>query len=388
MINRKQAVFQAIAVIVIIAVSVLAFKALQAARPELERREPEAVYPMVRTAAVSIGDVAVTIGGEGTVRPVSEIQVVSRVSGTIVDVAPGMKNGQTFAKGDLLVAIEDADYQIARVLAEAGVREAESRYAQAREDANAARMEWMRMNPEKEPPPLAARQPQLAAAEAHLQAQRANLEKARLDLARTRITAPFDGRAAGDNVSAGQFVTPGQPLGAIYAADAVEIVVPMESAALAWFDVPGYNTPDEIGAGATVSAEVAGVKMTWEGVVVRAHGKIDPHTRMISVVIRVEDPFATHPPLIAGQFAAVRIQGATIAGAAVIPRAALRDADTVWVVDAEARLHVKEVAIAWKDDRGVMVNDGLAEGDRVVVSTLKSVADGMRVRPVDAESRP
>ncbi len=381
--NKKQAVFQALAAVVIIGAAVLAFKALQASRPELERRQPEALHPMVRTAPVSIGPVDVVITGEGTVRPVSEIQVVSRVSGKIVHVAPGMKNGGAFSKGDLLVAIEDADYRIAHILAEAGVREAESRYQLARADAEAARLEWMRMNPGREPSPLAAKQPQRDAAEAYLQAQLANLEKARLDLERTRIIAPFNGRSGAENISAGQFVTPGQPLGAVYASDSVEIVVPMESAALAWFDVPGFSTMDGPGAKATVSATVAGREMTWDGVVIRAHGKIDPQTRMIHVVIRVADPYATQPPLYVGQFARVRIHGATIPEAAILPRAALRDAGTVWVVDPEDRLQFRKVDIAWTDERGMVIQKGLHEGDRVVVSILKSVTEGMMVRTVE-----
>ena len=384
MTTKKQAVLQAGAAIFIIAISLMGFKALQAGRPDLERRQPEAVYPMVRTVDVSPGPVDIVISGEGTVRPAWEIQVVPRVGGRVVHTSPGLVNGGTFSKGDLLIAIEDADYQIAHTLAQAGVREAESRYQLAGEDAEAAREEWFAMNPGIEPPPLAIKQPQLAAAAAHLEAQRANLEKAKLDLERTKIIAPFNGRTGAENVSEGQFVTPGQPLGTIYATEALEIVVPMESAALAWFDVPGYNTADTTGAAATVSAAAAGREITRPGRVVRTHGTIDPQTRMINIVIRVNEPHSIIPPLYAGQFAKVRINGASLSGAAVIPRAALREAGTVWIVDAEDRLHFRGVDIAWKDERGVAVQKGLYDGDRVVVSTPKSVTDGMRVRPVDA----
>ncbi len=382
--TKKQAAIQVIGVLIIIAGGFLGFKALQAGRQDLERREPETVYPMVRTIPVSTETVTILIEGEGTVRPVSEIQLVPRVSGKVVRTSPALVNGGAFSKGDLLIAIEDADYQIAFTLAQAGVREAESRYELAREDAQAARLEWMRMNPGREPSPLAAKEPQLAAAEANLEARRATLDKARLDLERTKIIAPFNGRAGSDNVSKGQFVTPGQPLGSIYNTDAVKIVVPLESSALEWFNVPGFNTTATDGAAAVVSAAVAGQKMIWQGRVVRAQGKIDPQTRMVNVVIRVEDPYAVMPPLYVGQFANVRIQGAPVSEAAVIPRAALRESDNVWVVDDDDRLSFRKVTLAWKDRRGMVIRQGLHDGERVVISTLTSVTDGMRVRPVDA----
>ncbi|MFO8111544.1 MAG: efflux RND transporter periplasmic adaptor subunit [Desulfosalsimonadaceae bacterium] len=382
--TKKQAAIQAIAALIIIAGGFLGFKALQAGRQDLERRAPETVYPMVRTITASTGTIDIIIEGEGTVRPVSEIQLVPRVGGKVVRTSPALVNGGAFSKGDLLLAIEEADYKIAFTLARAGVREAESRYEIAREDAEAARAEWQRMNPGREPSSLAAKEPQLAAAEAHLDAQRANLEKARLDLERTKIIAPFNGRAGSDNVSEGQFVTPGQPLGSIYDTDTVEIVVPLESSALEWFDVPGFNSAGTNGASAVVSAEVAGRKMTWQGRVVRAQGKIDPQTRMVNVVIRVDAPYAVTPPLYVGQFANVRIQGAAVSEAAVIPRAALREADTVWVVDEADRLSFRKVTLAWKDSRGMVIRQGLDNGERVVISTLASVTDGMQVRPVDA----
>lgn len=382
--TKKQAAIQVIAAVILIAGGFLGFKALQAGRQDLARQAPETVYPMVRTITASTGTVDIVIEGEGTVRPVSEIQLVPRVAGKVVRTSPALVNGGAFSKGDLLIAIEDADYQIAFTLARAGVREAESRYALAREDAEAARLEWMRMNPGREPSPLAAKEPQLAAAEANLDARRANLDKARLDLERTKIIAPFSGRAGSDNVSEGQFVTPGQPLGSIYDTDTVEIVVPLESRALEWFDVPGFNATGTDGAAAVVSAAVAGQEKIWQGRVIRAQGKIDPQTRMVNVVIRVEDPYAVMPPLYVGQFAKIRIQGASISEAAVIPRAALREGGNVWVVDDDDRLSFRKVTLAWKDRRGMVIRQGLHDGERVVVSSLASVTDGMRVRPVDA----
>jgi multidrug efflux pump subunit AcrA (membrane-fusion protein) len=83
-----------------------------------------------------------------------------------------------------------------------------------------------------------------------------------------------------------------------------------------------------------------------------------------------------------GLFAKVTIQGRTLDQAALIPRAALRDNDQVWVVDQKNRLIFRAVEVARLDFDGAVVRNGLKHGERIVVSTLKGVSDGMRVRPV------
>jgi multidrug efflux pump subunit AcrA (membrane-fusion protein) len=102
---------------------------------------------------------------------------------------------------------------------------------------------------------------------------------------------------------------------------------------------------------------------------------------MHRVVVRVENPYDTIPPLVAGQFGEVRIKGRVLDGAAVVPRAALHGDDTVWVVDPEEnRLEFRNVTVARTGDSGVIIEAGLFDGELVVVSPLKVVTDGMQVR--------
>ena len=129
---------------------------------------------------------------------------------------------------------------------------------------------------------------------------------------------------------------------------------------------------------------------TWDAKVVRAEGRIDEKTRMINIVIRVAQPYAKRPPLAIGLFADVDIQGQTLENAAVLPRAALRPDQQVWVVDQEDRLHSRPVRVAHLTTEGVIIDEGLTAGDQVVISQLKAVSNGMKVRPVlqDKDGRP
>ena len=330
---------------------------------------------------VTTGPMDVVIIGQGTVMPEREIQIVPQVSGRIIDMSPDLVNGGFFKKGDLLLVIDPADYEIAVTLAESRVSEAKSLFQIADEESAAAVIEWERHSPGKAPPPLVAKIPQTNAARAKLTAERANLKAARLNLERTRLSAPFNGRVVSETIDIGQYVTPGQSLATLQSTDTAEIVIPLEDADLSWIDVPGFTTPSAMGAAAEVTAVVAGKKKQWPARVVRSEGRIDQTTRMHNIVVLVETPYSTFPPLAAGQFAVVRIFGKTIDHAATIPRAALHNDNTVWVVDPEkSRLFFKTVDVARSDHTGVVVQNSLADGEQVVTSPLKTVTHGMKVR--------
>ena len=345
---------------------------------------------MVRTVKIKTGSQPVRIQGEGTVRPLREINLVPQVDGKVIYVSPSLVNGGEFSKGETLLRIDPVDYELAVTLAKAKVKEAESRLKLAQEEAAAAQEEWRlhRAGGSKakiKPPPLVAKEPQLAAAQAGLEADRANLSRALLDLARTELKAPFDGRVSQENVDIGQYVSSGQALAVLYSTEAAEIVLPLENEDLFWFHVPGFTHGDGPGSGAMVRARIAGWDLTWPAKVVRTEGKLDERTRMMNVVVRVEKPYAKKPPLAVGLFVTVDIEGHPLPDGAVIPRTALRQGKLVWVVDKGGRLRFRKVDVARVHGDEVMVQDGLKDGERVVITPLKAVTDGMAVRSIPVQ---
>jgi RND family efflux transporter MFP subunit len=388
--NRKKRVVQLAISITFVALGVLGFWALTASKPEMERRKPPVPVPMVRTMAVKTGPQKVYIQGEGTVGPLREINLVPQVGGKVVYASPSMVNGGVFRKDDLLLRIDPVDYQLAVTLARAKVKDAESRLQVAEEEAAAARDEWRLLyegssKENSKPPPLVAKEPQLAAAKAELEADEADLRKALLNLERTELKAPFNGRVGEENVDIGQYVSAGQSLGSLYSTEAAEIVVPLEGEALFWFDVPGFTSRDGRGAAALIKADVAGRELNWTGKVVRTEGKLDERTRMINVVVRVEQPYAKKPPLVFGLFVEVKIEGRMIPNGAVIPRAGLHQGDIVWIVGEDSRLQFRQVEVGRIQGDEVVITGGLEDGERLVITPLKAVTDGMTVRVVGEE---
>jgi RND family efflux transporter MFP subunit len=319
-----------------------------------------------------------------------EIQLVPQVNGKVVSMSPVLVDGGEFKKGDVLLRIDPLDYQLAVTLAKARVKDSESRLRVAEEEAAAAKEEWRLLYQDKrekveDPPALVAKEPQLAAAKAKLAADLADLQKAKLNLERTELKAPFNGRISSESVDIGQYVSSAKPLATLFSTEAAEIVVPFEDEFLFWFHVPGFTPGNGNGSAVTVRARIAGRELTWKGKVMRAEGELDQRTRMVPVVVRVDKPYASKPPLVAGLFVTVEIQGRTLENAAVIPRVALRDNDTVWVVDDSGLLKFRRVDVARLEADHAILRSGLEDQEMVVVSGLKVVTDGMKVRVKVAE---
>jgi len=208
--SRKRKTIIHITVSAILVISgVIVMIALTAGKPELQKIKPSAPAPMVQVIKIKTGPQPITIRGEGTVRPLREIDLVPQVGGKIVHISSSLVNGGEFNEGDPLLSINPVDYKLAVTLAKAKVKDSESKLKVIQEEALVAIEEWQNHYSNnsyagKKAPPLVAKEPQMAAARARLDADRADLEKALLNLERTVLKAPFNGRVSRKSIDIGQ----------------------------------------------------------------------------------------------------------------------------------------------------------------------------------------
>ena len=209
---KTKKTIQIVLSIFLIAIGFLIARHLILTKPRLKVRKHLAPLPMVKVMKVKLSPHRIIIDADGTVRAVKEISLVSEVAGKIRYVSPSFEEGKLFKQGELLLEINPEDYELAVKMAEAKVKEAESRLSQILAEAKTAVEEWKTYKPNVPPPPLVAKKPQVESAKAGLESAKANLKKALLNLERTRIYAPFDGRIIKKMVDIGEYVTPGKPL--------------------------------------------------------------------------------------------------------------------------------------------------------------------------------
>ncbi|MCF8067464.1 MAG: efflux RND transporter periplasmic adaptor subunit [Desulfobacterales bacterium] len=382
--NTRTIILSIIFVVVLLIIGFTGMKLLIKHKNLISPDERPKITPKVHIQPVETGPVQVTISAEGTAHPIQSINIIPQISGKTIYISPVLVNGGIIKKGELLFKIDPADYQIAVTTAQARVKDAESALELVRAEATAAAEEWswhIGDNAEaKMPPDLVLKKPQLMASQAKLDAERAGLEKAMLNLSRTEISAPFPGRVMQKNIGLGQYVVAGVNVAEIYSTEASEIVLPLDDADLKWIEVPGFTSDNMKGSMATITAEVAGEPISWQGSVTRSEGFFNEKTRMINIIVRIDDPFEKIPPLAPGLFVEAQIKGRTIQDAAVIPKTALHENNTVWILEDENRLSFRNVVVAKKSGNRVILSSGLKNDEKLIISQLKAVADGMSVR--------
>lgn len=380
-------IFKVILPVIILAAGALAaFLMIKARRPVQPEERPE-IIPVVRVLRVEATNHQYTVRAQGAVAPRTEINLVTQVPGKLVKIARSFANGGFFDEGEVLVEIEAKDFELAVTRAEAALAEAQVRWQREAAESAVARQEWEGLG-KGEANPLLLRVPQLAEAKAGVAAAEANLELARLELERTQVKAPFAGRVWNKRVDVGQYLMKGEVVARVYAVDYAEVRLPLPLDDLAYVNLPleyrGENreeTPRVV-----MRSKVGQETHEWEGRIVRTEGEIDPKTRMMTAVARIENPYRRderkngRPPLAVGMFVEAEIEGKTAGEVVIAPRAALRGNDRLMVVDSESRLRLRPVEIARLEEERVLIRAGLKPGDLICVSPLDAPVDGMRVK--------
>jgi RND family efflux transporter MFP subunit len=387
--------------LVILAVGALGVALLLFLRPTIEPKPPLVKPPRVRVETVVPQALELRVRTHGTVKPRSESSLIPQVSGPVIWVSPVLASGGFFQKGEPLVRIERADHEVEVESARATVARSESEHEHASKELNRQKRLADRSVASETRYDDARNASRIAGAA--LREANARLEKAERDLVRTELVAPYAGRVRDESVDVGQFVTRGAPIASLYAVDYAEVRLPIPDADLRYIDLPliprgegdGEAPP---GPDVLLQARFAGEDHSWSGRIVRTEGEIDVRSRMVHVIAQVKDPYGlladgegsgsqlATAPLAVGLFVEAQILGRRLDDVVVLPRVALRDGDRVWIVDGDDRLHAREVEIVRLERDQVVIGAGLARGERVSVSPLQAVVEGMQVRVVADES--
>lgn len=379
--------------VIVILAGILIVQGLIAAKPQPEKKEDE-----IRTVSLYVDEVVseavvVSVKTQGEVRPKTEIELIPQVSGRIVALSDSFSEGAEVLPETLLVKIEDTDYRLAVVHAEARVAEAQTALERELATAEIKEEEWRDERKKGTPTGFALNLTQVAQAEASLLSARANLQKARLDLQRTEIRVPFHGRVRDRSVGIGQYVSAGTRIGRVFSIDTVEVRLPLTDAQLVELNLPlGYTAAGLETAPAVIfSAKLGNRQFSWQGKIVRIDAAVDQDTRLIYATAEVADPYGLAAmdgmPMAVGMFVNAEIDGVAEQAAYVMPRLALRSQDKVYVINADNKLEIRTVNVLSTSEERVLVTGGVATGDRVVTSPVPNAVDGMAVEPLFREAQ-
>jgi membrane fusion protein, multidrug efflux system len=358
------------AIAVLLVVAFLAWRWLPA-KPAPTSKPP--AIP-VDVATVNRADVPVYLEGLGTVQAFYTVTITARVDGQIETVA--FKEGQDVKKGDLLVQIDPRPYQAALGVAIATRDKDRALLANAHRD--------MDRYSELEPEDLASKQTVdtqralIGQLTAQIKGDEASIDNARTQLDYTTIRSPIDGRTGI------RLVDPGNN---VHAADTTGIVVVTQLEPISIiFTLPeeAFGQLSEALAQGQVTATALSRDDKEEldhGTVELIDNQIDQTTGTIRVKVILPNRQRRLWP---GEFVNVRVQTALQRQVLTVPASALErgpDGLFAYVVQPDSTIAVANLTTGAQTGDVVVVEKGVAAGDRVVTSNHYRLQPGSRIRP-------
>jgi len=330
-------------------------------------------------------DVPLTITSYGVVKPRTQSYLLPQVAGEITYINEDFRDGGFFEQGEVLLQIDDRDYQAEIKIAKASLFNAKQGLLEEQARVKQAKQDWQRLGNGEHPTDLVLRKPQLSAAHANVLSAEAKLEKAELALKRTQIKAPFTGRILKKEVDVGQVVSQGTRLAEIYAVDYVEVRLPINNNDLPFIDLPESSRfadeASQLHPKVTIFSELV-KSQHWNGKVVRTEGAFDQNSQTLFVVAQIDDPygkaFVNGLPIKIGQYVRAKIQGKIVEQIIKLPNSAIYQGSYVYIVQ-QGILKRKTIDTLWQNEEFSLISSGVSQGDLLVVTPLGQVSSGTPV---------
>ena len=365
------------------------FAIIAANKKPKEKKRPFNTLAVMAAYAVQ-DDVQLKVKTQGETRPRTEIDLVPEVGGKIVYVSKNFIEGGIITKGETLLRIEDADYKVAVIRAQASVAQAEQVLVREEAEGEIAKRDYEELG-RGEASPLALRLPQQAQARASLQAAQAEVESAKLQLTRTSVRAPFTGRVKTKSSDLGQYVSPGRTLGRIFSTDIIEVRLPLTDNDLSKMELPfGYVAKDRASApDVKLSATIAGKLRNWDAKIMRTDSTYDTQTRALFAIAEVFDPYGKGIsedgiPLPPGLFVDAAVNGKKFENVIVLPRDGLRPENEVYVVDDKGKAEIRKTTVLDTNSEEAYLTGGVEVGELVILSPMERSRVTMTLKVLDA----
>lgn len=381
-------------------------------RPKGERTAVVEVKPLRRESR------RVTLSAMGTVIPICELDLRSRVNGEVVEMSPSLEPGGRLNAGDMVLRLDTDDYELALSRAQAALRDVEAQSSEldlqeknyvdsleiaksavklgeeelgrkaslvrgdsiskSARDAEERTVLSLRAQVQSIENSLRLLPSRRAVTQAKLEQAKDLVAQARLDLERTTIRCPFNAVVIERSATIGAQVTAQTSLARLVDADAFHVETPIRMSRLNWIALPANGKP-----GANVIVRPSGANhldSQYKGEVVRLQASLEKGGRLARILVKVEDPLdASATPLLLDSFVNVEIEGPLLEDVFVLPGDTVRGGGDVWLLTSEGRLDVRRVTSAWSDGESVIVRGGLKEGERLILSDIASPVPGMKL---------
>ena len=342
---------------------------------------PAAGKTPVKAMQVLRQDTPISYGFPGHLQGREEVQVHSRVSGSVLE--KFFKGGEMVRAGQPLFRLDSRQYETAVIEAQAQLHKAESSLRNAQEDLARNEMLWQDHAISEQA--LTNKRADVAGQLATVESEQAAVRKAQENLDDTIVYAPMDGRAAVDDVAVGTYATAGTTnLVTVGTMDPIFVQFSISETEylnlLAEAMETGANLEDDYHDVPKIKITLSnGKEYPYEGEIVTADRALSEKSGSLTIKALMPNPQGI---LLPGMFTQVHFVGIVAANALLVPQRAVQqllDETFVLVVGSDGKSVSKKVKLGEKVGSYYIVESGLSDSDVVIVEGLTNLQSGAEV---------
>lgn len=319
---------------------------------------PAASGPAPATAQAENTMITECYEAVGSVRPRSEATVEAQVPGRVLRV--DARAGQTVARGQVLVVLEDRQLQAKMEQARQGLAAAKANLDRAQ--AEYQRVQGFAKAEAATPQNLEQAKAAFLAAQAGMRGAEKQVEEAQVGLGYTQVSAPATGQVVRRLVEPGDLAMPGKPLLLIQTLGGYRLEAQVRE-----------GLADQVSLGRKLEVVIPSLPSRCQGVVEEVSPAVDPLTRSFTVKVGLEGL----PGLRAGLFGRLLVPVGQ-RPAVLAPKQALRRVGQLEMVSLK-------VADGW---RLIYVRTGQEQDGKVEVFSGLKGGETLALEPVPAASAP
>lgn len=364
-----------------------------------------ATVPSAEVAVAQRGDIARVLTLAGQFQPYQEVNVHPKVSGYMkrinVDIGDIVHQGETLAVlevPELKAQLEQSGFELKQSREEISRAQQEIKRSEALNSALHSESQRLQQAAATRPGLIAQQElddaqakdlssqaqvnsakSAMAAAQQHAEAARSENERVQALENYTTVTAPIAGVVIWRYADTGALIQ-----GGTNSNDQTLPIVRLSQSTLLRLRVP---VPEDdikfVHLGDLLQVRVDAINRSFTGKIVRFTREVNFETRTMETEVDVENNDLSIAP---GMYANTALQLAHTQNVVTIPLEALalnaRNQQTVYVLDSDNRVHVREVQVGLEGSRLAQITSGLNLGDRVLIGGQEKYQEGEQVNPL------
>lgn len=293
--------------------------------------------------------------------------LTAQVEGEVKYVNKAFIEGGQLIKGDIIYQIDESDYQHKLNQRQSDLKIAQANLQLELGEQKVAEREYQQISGDFGgeniilQKSLMLRQPQLETAKANVTIAQSNVNLAKKNLQRCTVVSSSDFTVLTKVIYQGSYVNKGDSLGELAQLSIlrVSLAVPSDIATLL-----------RINQAVNISADS---HKNHQAVVSQLSSNLHANSQLQQVYLSIKNP---RKSFILGEFIVADLTLLPQKNTLKLPLSSIDD-DIFWIVDKNKKLSAKAAKIIWQNERYVIVNNNVAEGESIVTSAITGAKEGM-----------